>query len=123
MQSNKIFLVQIFFFITLIHACIQPIRNPASLNANKDQNQSFNQKITLTIFPNGGNSAGFGYDIYINEVLFIHQPHIPAIQGVKAFCSKIDAEKVGNLVIKKIQNGNNPPKVSILELDSLQIRR
>lgn len=64
---------------------------------------------------------GWAYNILNNNQVFIHQPNIPAIQNTKAFKSKADAKKVGNLVLQKIKT-NSFPVVSKEELDSLKIQ-
>jgi len=65
--------------------------------------------------------TGWGYNIFINGKLYIHQPHIPAISGNKTFKNQEAANKTAELVIKKIKNNLMPPSVSIHELDSLEI--
>lgn len=68
-----------------------------------------------------GESGGFGYDIYVNGTLFIHQARIPCLQGKKGFKTKADARKVANLVMTKIKNGLNPPTVTISDMQKLGI--
>lgn len=64
--------------------------------------------------------GGWGYNILVDHKIFIHQEIIPAIQGNSAFASKIDAEKIANLIVHKITS-KQLPSVTIKELDSLQI--
>lgn len=68
------------------------------------------------------NSHGYGYDIYRNDRLLVHQPIVPGIAGKTGFERKTDARKVAALVIKKIKNGLMPPTVSKRELDSLNVK-
>ena len=65
--------------------------------------------------------AGFGYDIYVKDQLYIHQPGIPAISENKGFYTADAAQKTAQLVAFKIQNNILPPSVSIQELDSLGV--
>ncbi|MEP7263354.1 MAG: DUF4907 domain-containing protein [Bacteroidota bacterium] len=65
---------------------------------------------------------GFGYDIYVNDKLYIHQPHIPAVAGNNSFASESDAKKAGEFVSEKIKKNIMPPGITISELDSLGIR-
>jgi hypothetical protein len=65
---------------------------------------------------------GWGYDIKINDSIFIHQNLIPGIEGNKGFAKQNDAAKVGNLVLYKMKN-RQMPLVTLKELDSLQIER
>ncbi|MEO9796278.1 MAG: DUF4907 domain-containing protein [Crocinitomicaceae bacterium] len=64
---------------------------------------------------------GWGYEIYNNDKLYINQPHIPAIQGVKGFSSSEKAAITAEFAIYKIQNGILPPTLSKQELDSLNV--
>jgi Domain of unknown function (DUF4907) len=61
----------------------------------------------------------FGYDIYADGKLLIHQPHTPAMRGIDGFKSSERAIKVANLVIKKIEKGEMPPTVTTEELKKL----
>lgn len=67
-------------------------------------------------------TAGWGYDVYTNDTLFIHQPTIPAAAGTKGFASEKEANLIGNLVINKIQS-HHLPVVNLQELDSCGIGR
>ncbi len=66
-------------------------------------------------------SHGYGYDIFVNNTLFVHQPTIPCLPGNKGFKTKSDAKKVATLVIAKIKKGQIPPSVSISEMEKLGI--
>ena len=63
----------------------------------------------------------FGYDIYHNKKLFIHQPTIPAIPGNNGFTTKDAAEKVARKVIEKMQKGESLPTVTIDEMKQLGV--
>ena len=63
----------------------------------------------------------WGYDIYLNGALYIHQPNIPAIQGKSGFKSKKDAKRVGELAKQKILENVMPPRITVEELDSLGV--
>lgn len=87
-------------------------RNTASL-------QKKNPSYSYTTLANSDRS--FGYDIYVNGKLLIHQPTIPAVQGNNGFSSKDAVSKVALLVIGKIKKGEMPPTVSIDELEKLAV--
>lgn len=80
--------------------------------------------ITVSVYENPKEepAGGFGYDLMSDGKSMIHQPHIPAISGLKGFASKEDAEKAGNLMKMKIEKGIMPPTVSVEELDSMKIK-
>lgn len=58
----------------------------------------------------------FGYDVYRDEALFIHQPHIPGVPGVKGFAKEEQAVKAAELMITKMKNGVVPPTLSEEEI-------
>ena len=64
--------------------------------------------------------AGYGYAIIDHGQILIRQEHIPAISEEIAFCSEEDAEKAGELVLKKITRRINPA-LSQEELNDLGI--
>lgn len=80
--------------------------------------------ITVSVYENPKDepAGGFGYDLMSDGKSMIHQPHIPAVPGLKGFASKEDAGKAGNLMKMKIEKGIMPPTVSIDELDSMKIK-
>ena len=65
--------------------------------------------------------TGWGYDIYVNDKRKLYQPHIPAINDLKGFQTKEEAEKVALLAIHKIKKASFPPAVTKEELDSLGV--
>ena len=64
---------------------------------------------------------GYGYDILMNGVRYIHQQTIPAVNGNQYFQMEEDAVKVASLVCFKIQHQVMPPTVTVHELDSLGV--
>jgi hypothetical protein len=102
----------------------QPVSTPEEQKAN--ESPAGIPEASAVIFKNDTTkdaaNGGFGYDIYVNGKLFIHQPAIPAIQGTKGFNSFSDAEKVSGFVIQKIKAGDSFPSISTQELDSLGIK-
>jgi Domain of unknown function (DUF4907) len=68
---------------------------------------------------------GWGYDILVNNKVFIHQEIIPSIQGKKYFVSKQEAESVGELVVSKMKQGKGGgfPEITEADIDSLKITR
>lgn len=77
-------------------------------------------KIDIKVFENKEpNLSGYGYDILIFDALYVHQPHIPAINGNRGFKTKDQANKAAEFVVYKIRNNIMPPSLSVEELDSL----
>lgn len=82
--------------------------------SNNEKRADYN----IVTFKNG---TTWGYDIYKDNNLLIHQPNIPAIEGNDGFFSESDAMTVANFVVYKLENGIMPPSISLEELDSLKI--
>ena len=51
---------------------------------------------------------GWGYDILVNDSIYIHQESIPAIQAQQAFAKKDQAQKTAQLIIEKLKHGQHP---------------
>jgi hypothetical protein len=87
---------------------------------NGFQNNS-TQRLTYKLF--AAERGTYGYDIFRNNKLYVHQPTMPTRPGKLGFASKKDAERAANLVIRKIRLGIMPPTLSSKDLDSLGIKR
>ncbi len=74
-----------------------------------------------TVQTNFSPETGWGYDILENNVVKIHQPHIPVVQGIRGFKTSDDAIKVGKKVIEKLDKGIMPPSLSLEEMQSLGV--
>ena len=64
-------------------------------------------------------TSGFGYDIYQDGKMIVHQNSIPAVEGSKGFTTKEKAIKVAKLVIMKIRKGEMPPAVTKEEMKKI----
>ena len=123
----KIFITPLFAFIfvsfIIINACNNNNNNKKEI---KENNSNVNAKIDIKVFSNdtvkdATKLSGYGYDIYMNDARYIHQPNIPAINGERGFKTKEQAEKAGVVIIFKIRHNIIPPTLSINELDSLKL--
>ncbi len=66
-------------------------------------------------------NATFGYDIFSNGKLFLHQTNLPGQPGNDGCKTKADAEKLAAFVIGKIKKGEMPPTVTTDELKKLEV--
>ena len=73
------------------------------------------QKINYNLFHE---ASGWGYDILVNDKLFIHQEYVPAMAEKKGFATEIQAKKTARLVINKLKN-NKMPTISYAEVDHI----
>ncbi len=96
----------------------------AQKNKAPQENPYKDAKIDIQVFNNDTikqtpKLTGFGYNILIYDAVYNHQPHIPAINGMRGFHTKEQARKAAELVVYKIKNNIMPPSLSPKELDSL----
>lgn len=67
-------------------------------------------------------NATWGYDIYRDGKMLVHQPTVPGVPGNSGFHSRSSAGKVARLVLEKIRKGQLPPTVGADELKKLKVR-
>jgi hypothetical protein len=96
----------------------------AQKNKKPEESPYKNAKIDIQVFNNDTvkqdpKLTGFGYNILIYDAIYNHQPHIPAINGMRGFHTKEQAHTAAELVVYKIRNNIMPPSLSPQELDSL----
>lgn len=107
-------------FFTLPALTQQQPTQPESSTAKFPSASTFaNAKLTYKIIDAAGKT--YCYDVYADGKLMIHQSSIPGLPGNKGFATKADAEKVAQLVVKKIKNGEMPPTISIEEMQKLKV--
>jgi hypothetical protein len=51
---------------------------------------------------------GWGYDVLVNERIFIHQPFIPGKPGNSGYRTKEEAAAGAKTVIESLKSGENP---------------
>ena len=51
---------------------------------------------------------GWGYDVLMNEQVFIHQPFIPGKPGINGYNTKEEAAAEAQNVIESLKSGGNP---------------
>jgi hypothetical protein len=96
------------------------IHLPKQLPAQKNTTSSYKtQTISYKLIE--AKNHTYGFNVFVNDTLFIHQPVIPCIAGNKGFKTKADAKKIAVLVIQKIRNKIIPPSVSMTEMKKLGV--
>ena len=63
--------------------------------------------------------SGYGYDIYRDGNLYIHQTTIPSIGGNKGFADTASAAKIARFIIKKMRKTDALPTISKEEVTML----
>ncbi|MBU2929413.1 DUF4907 domain-containing protein [Winogradskyella psychrotolerans] len=85
---------------------------------SKETNTSYdNNSFSLQVIEQ---DSSWIYEVYNEGSLFIRQEYIPAVKGRQGFTSKEDAEKIGNLVIRKLSE-DKMPVISIMDLNAYAI--
>ena len=105
------------------------MREMAAAQKKDTTNPYRNAKIDVKVFKNDTvkvgkdepKLTGYGYNIYIFDALYVHQPHIPAINGSRGFKTKEQANQAAEFVSHKIRHNIMPPSLSVHELDSLGV--
>lgn len=62
---------------------------------------------------------GWGYDILVDDHVFIHQESIPAVGNRKGFPEREQAEKAARLVLKKLETSGDFPTLSRFEVEEI----
>jgi len=78
-----------------------------------------NTKLTYKVI--GAPKHTYGYDVFADGRLMIHQTSAPALPSNEGFRTKEDATKVALVVIEKIKKGEMPPTISIDEMKKLGV--
>lgn len=95
------------------------LSQPSPPNTGIQNSHSKPDSLSYTLTPVNNNQ--YGYDIFVNGRLRIHQPTIPGQPGNSGFKTKSDAKKVALFVMDKINKGIMPPTITQEELKNLGI--
>lgn len=104
--------------ILTLHCSAQPSPRTTGQPVSIQRENSVNPTYSFKIIDAPNNT--YGYDIFAEDMLIIHQPSIPALPGNEGFKSKIGAEKIAQLVITKTKKGEMPPTITIDEMKKLK---
>jgi Domain of unknown function (DUF4907) len=63
---------------------------------------------------------GWGYEVLVDNKLFVHQDCIPAISSFKKFTTESEALAIGNRVVDKITHGHKPT-ITVQEINEAHI--
>lgn len=96
---NKTYSFLIWFYVTVI---VITLISVAAYFTMKGSNDEVYKVQTIKL------EKGFGYEIIINNKVFIHQEYIPSISGNKNFKTEKEALEIGNLVAAKLKQGKMP---------------
>lgn len=115
----------VFFTCLLLSSAIAMGQQPVFYTSLKLQNKiphQGNELVHYTYSLLSLDNDTYGYDVYANGVLLLHQPNMPGKPERTGFSSKEDAGKVAQRIILKLQHPVAPPVVSTAELQLLNIK-
>ena len=116
MTLNKIQLVlTIFILFGSFEVFPQGIKSQYS--SISDKANFVNPKLTFKIIESINGT--WGYDIFNEEKVMIHQASVPGQAGLEGFKTKEQAILVANAIIEKINKGIKPPSISLEEMKLL----
>jgi hypothetical protein len=104
--------------VTFLCCCLFSGSLTAQTNKTKPSASAPSPTLTYKII--NSLNGGFGYDVYSNGKLLVHQLARPALPGNEGFATKTAAEKVARLVVSKIKKGEMPPTVTVEEMKKLK---
>ena len=123
-MKNKIFQFLVPAIVFLLSAATiraqenqptAPDKKPAVQFPAADQ--FANSKLSCKIIPAANKT--WCYDILADGKMMIHQPSAPGLPGNEGFKTKAAAQKVADLVIQKIKNGEMPPSITKEEMQKI----
>ena|SRR5689334_9802562 len=115
----------VLFFVIFL-SCNNAEKSDSNDNKMGSGPGSVNSKIETRVFRNdtipGSDLTGFGYNIAVDGKPYVHQPHVPAVSGLKGFQTEEDARKAGEFAARKFEITHALPMITPHELDSLGIK-
>lgn len=123
LQRKKKSIQCLFFFLLIIaFGCTGKLKHEEEEHFDNGHFEEESiEEVELEVKTFYDEKVGWGYDIFMNGKQYIHQPHIPGINGIIGFTSEKDALAVAGLMMEKISNNIMPPGVSVEELKILNI--
>jgi hypothetical protein len=103
----------------LAQAPSAPAQPEISLAQSPETSAAANTKFTYMIIDAPHHT--YGYDVFADGKLLLHQTSLPALPGNEGFKTKQGATKLALLVIDKIKKGEMPPTISIDEMKTLGV--
>ena len=89
--------IQLLFFVALV---LNIVACKESTSNNKDR-----LPVAVIAVPV---NKGWGYEIYVDNKIYIKQNYIPAVNGTHQFANKEQALATANLVLAKMKEGKKP---------------
>ena len=115
----KLFVPGLLHFVMAATFFCSTLKYRTAFSQNIKKTFCINIDTSYRIIQAAGNT--YGYEILIKNKVLIRQQNIPGKPGTLGFKRKRDAEKVAELVIKKLAQGIMPPTIDVKEFIDLKI--
>jgi hypothetical protein len=114
MKKNKKILIIVGLLVLVIVISFNfKKQHDSKLEVKTETNPYLSANIEIKTFEGG---MGWGYDISIDGLVYVHQPNIPALSGESGFENELEARQVAEIVVSKIRNNILPPSVTVEEV-------
>lgn len=111
---------KIIFALALLISCACAAAQSKADSSRIEAERGFTSSpLTYQMIPAFNNT--WGYDIYADNKLIVHQPLIPGMPGREGFKTKEAAAKVAERVIEKMKKGEMPPVITEKEMRDLKV--
>lgn len=121
-------LLGIFYMSSHIYAqnCESLLPNTDSLKSEMTKQKTANKEMAARMqfqyFVIKAANYTFGYNVYADGHLYLHQPIIPGVAGNNGFADTATAGRVARFAISKIKMGEIPPTITQEELKQLKVK-
>ena len=116
MIKHKKNLIFVIFFVVILILVNLNRQDDSRQEIKTEVSPYLNSDIQVKTFER---ERGWGYDITIDGLIYIHQPNIPALPGDAGFKNEKDAKAVAELMVQKIRENILPPGVTVEEVKAL----
>ncbi len=115
-KNNKILIALVLVVVVILLVLNFKKSSEVKVEGDKTVSPYLNSDIQVKTFEG---EKGWGYDITIDGVIYVHQPSMPALPGDDGFKTEANAKAVAELMVQKIRDNILPPGVTEEEVRAL----
>ena len=95
------------YWVLWLAAAIMIVAASSIILSKKNKNTGSNNMLPV-VLRSIKMTDGWGYEVLVDNKVYIHQDCIPGISSFKKFTTESEALLIGNLVTDKIKHGKKP---------------
>lgn len=95
------------YWIIVLASVIMIVAATMIVYSKKDSNTGSTNMLPVVLRPLQLKD-GWGYELLVDNKIYIHQDCIPAIERNKRFVTEEEAMRIGNIALDKIKKGHKP---------------